>query len=214
MLEKWKQELELQRLGAPASRRLETANERLREGSRRDAGAPGNQAQHQAAVELRRRIEKYLDAGHGACWLRLPEIAALVVGALLHFDRQRYLLLAWCVMPNHVHALIETRELWPLDGVLHSWKSFTSHEAGKILRGAAGETPALPGSKRPHLAGEFWQREYLDRYVRNAEHYANVLAYIEENPVQAGLAKIKTDWPWSSARFRAPGSAGVPLAVA
>ena len=103
--------------------------------------------------------------------------------------------------------------------MLHSWKSFTSHEAGKILRRAAGRTPALPGSDGKHLAGregwrpagEFWQREYLDRYVRNAEHYANVLAYIEENPVKAGLAKIKTDWPWSSARFRAE-SAGVPPA--
>ena len=57
--------------------------------------------------------------------------------------------------------------------------------------------------------GDFWQREYLDRYVRNAEHYQAVIAYIEENPVKAELAKLKTDWPWSSARFRHPGSAGV-----
>jgi REP element-mobilizing transposase RayT len=213
VLEKSKQELELPRLGAPASRRHKTATDIPHETGQRDASAPRNEVERMRAVELRRRIEEYLDAGHGACWLRLPEIAALVEGALLHFDTQRYLLLAWCVMPNHVHALIETRESWPLDGVLHSWKSFTSHEAGKILRGAAGGTPVLPGSKRQRPAGEFWQREYLDRYVRNAEHYANVLAYIEENPVKAGLAKIKTDWPWSSARFRA-GSAGVPPAGA
>jgi hypothetical protein len=38
---------------------------------------------------------------------------------------------------------------------------------------------------------EFWQREYLDRYVRNAKHYATVLAYIEDNPVKAGLVKKK-----------------------
>jgi len=175
-----------------------------------------NRGRHSSRNRLAGR-QQYLDAGHGECWLRRPEIAALVEGALLHFDTQRYRLLAWCVMPNHVHALIETREGWPLDGVLHSWKSFTSHEAGKILRGAAGGTPALPGSKHQHLAGrerwrpagEFWQREYLDRYVRHAEHYANVLAYIEENPVKAGLVKIKTDWPWSSAQFRAAGSAGI-----
>src|SRR5947207_1926642 len=135
VLEKWKQELELSRLGAPASRRHKTANDGHHETGWRDASAPGNEDEPKRAVELRRRIEEYLDAGHGACWLHRPEIAALVEGALLHFDTQRYLLLAWCVMPNHVHALIETREGWPLDGVLHSWKSFTSHEASKILRG-------------------------------------------------------------------------------
>jgi len=96
-------------------------------------------------------------------------------------------------MPNHIHALIETQEGFPLADVLHSWKSFTSHKANELLR----------------RNGEFWQREYLDRYVRNAEHYEKVVAYIEENPVKAGLVRLKTDWPWSSARFRIPGSAGV-----
>jgi REP element-mobilizing transposase RayT len=154
---------------------------------RRDGGAP------RADVELRRRIEQYLDAGHGECWLRRPDIARLVEGALFHFDAQRYRLLAWCIMPNHVHALIETQEGFPLADVLHTWKSYTSHEANKLL----------------HRNGELWQREYLDRYVRNAEHYEKVVAYIEENPVKADMAKLKTDWPWSSAGFRVPGSAGV-----
>jgi hypothetical protein len=36
---------------------------------------------------------------------------------------------------------------------------------------------------------------YLDRFVRNAEHYEKVVACIEENPVNAGLAKLKTEWP-------------------
>ena len=89
------------------------------------------------------------------------------------------------------------REGFPLADVLHSWKSFTSRKAGKLVG----------------RSGQFWQREYLDRYVRNAEHYQAVVAYIEENPVKAGLAKVKTEWPWSSARFRATlGSAGVPPA--
>jgi REP element-mobilizing transposase RayT len=201
VLERWGLELGL---GALASRRREGEHEVLSESRRQDASAPSH------ATELRRRIEEYLDAGHGECWLRRPDIAALVEGALLHFDTQRYLLLAWCVMPNHVHALIETKEGWPLDGVVHSWKSYTSHEAGRIKRRAAGGTPALPvhqcrrlaAWERQRPAGEFWQREYLDRYVRNAEHYTKVVAYIEDNPVKAGLAKLKTDWPWSSARFR------------
>src|SRR6185369_9034500 len=60
----------------------------------------------EAAQAIRRRAEKYLDAGHGECWLRRPDIAALTENALLHFDEQRYRLLAWCVMPNHVHVMI------------------------------------------------------------------------------------------------------------
>jgi REP element-mobilizing transposase RayT len=147
-------------------------------------------------VELRRQLEQYLDAGHGECWLRQSSVALTVQNALLHFDEDRYRLLCWCIMPNHVHVLIETRAQFPLAGLLHSWKSFTGHEANKFLR----------------REGEFWQREYFDRYVRNAEHYESVIAYIEENPVKAGLSKIKTDWPWSSAKFRNPGSAAVPAA--
>jgi putative DNA methylase len=142
---------------------------------RQDAGDPrqrvGAAGEQQRQTELRRRVEEYLDAGHGECWLRRPAVATLVEDALRHFDGERYRLLAW-------------------------WKSFTSKKANRLL----GRT------------GEFWQREYLDRYVRDAGHYAAVIAYIEENPVKAGLAKLKTDWPWSSARFRALGSAGVPPA--
>lgn len=161
------------------------------------------QPETQRAIELRRRIEEYLDAGHGACWLHRPEIARLIEGAMFHFDPERYRLLAWCIMPNHVHALIETKEGFPLDEVLHSWKSYTSKEANKLV-----------GRRR-----EFWQREYLDRYVRHAEHYLAVLSYIEENPVKAGLAKLKTEWPWSSAKYRntpgsiTSGSAGVSPAI-
>jgi REP element-mobilizing transposase RayT len=145
------------------------------------------------SVELRRRVEKYLDAGHGTCWLRRSSIAQLVENSLLHFDGERYVLLAWCIMPNHVHVLVETKVGLPLASILQTWKSFIAHKANTLLS----------------RTGEFWQREYLDRYVRNAEHYERVVAYIEENPVKARLAKLRTEWPWSSAKFRCPGSAGV-----
>ena len=173
ILEKWKTQLE-----------LAAAN------GRQDAGTPGKNS-----AELHRRIEKYLDAGHGECWLRRNAVAQLTENALLHFDGQRYRLLAWCVMPNHVHAMIETHEGFPLPAVLHSWKSFIANQANKLLG----------------RHGEFWQREYSDRYIRNAEHYQQAVAYIEENPVKAGLVRLKTNWPRSSARFRSAntGSAGI-----
>ncbi len=198
VLEKWRQELGVvskRRPGAPAP--LPMSSPVLQQPyASKDAGASIGQPGPESirAIEFRRRIEEYLDAGHGECWLRQPEIARLVEDTLVLFDPKRYRLLAWCIMPNHVHALVETKEGFPLVDVLHSWKSFTSGEANKLLR----------------RRGEFWQREYLDRYIRNATHYENVVAYIEENPVKARLARFKTDWLWSSARFRARLGAPAP----
>ncbi|HOV21018.1 hypothetical protein [Ottowia sp.] len=60
-------------------------------------------------AHFRQGLEDQLDAGHGECLLREPALAQTVENALLHFDGQRYRLLAWVVMPNHVHALIETQ---------------------------------------------------------------------------------------------------------
>ena len=134
---------------------------------------------------LRRRvIESWLDSGYGSCSLRIPAIGELTQGALLHFDGVRYQLSAWVVMPNHVHVLAELKPDRLLPEVLHSWKSFTSKEANKIL------------GRR----GQFWQEEYFDRYIRNTRHYECAIRYIHENPVKAGLVARPEDWPYSSAR--------------
>jgi putative DNA methylase len=133
-------------------------------------------------AELQRRIADYLDAGHGECLLRDPRIAKIVEDALLHFDGERYRLLAWVVMPNHVHVLIETREGWPLAGLAHSWKGFVAHEANQLLG----------------REGAFWQREYHDRYIRNEKHLGFARNYIAQNPVKAHLCVNAEDWRWSS----------------
>ncbi len=133
------------------------------------------------------KVEALLDAGCGACWLSKPEIAHLVAGALRHFIGQRYELRAWVVMPNHVHAIV-----WPMPGctlsaILHSWKSFTSSQANKLL----------------HRTGEaFWQAESFDHWVRDDEECARLVAYVENNPVKAGFCQCPEVWPWSSARER------------
>ena len=72
------------------------------------------------------RLDRELDVGLGACWLKRPDIASLVEKALLHFDGERYRLLAWCLMPNHVHVVIEMIDGHSLSEVVGSWKSFTA----------------------------------------------------------------------------------------
>lgn len=133
--------------------------------------------------ELRRRVARYEDAGRGECHLRRPEIAALLRDALLRFDGERYRLLAWCVMPNHVHVLIKQARGFPLAEIVKSWKVFTAREANGILG----------------RSGQFWMREYHDRRIRDEAHMNRAIAYIENNPVKAGLCERQEDWQWSSA---------------
>ena len=135
---------------------------------------------------MRRRVEAYLDQGHGSCYLNNLDIAEMVQNALLFHDQKKYRLRAWVVMPNHGHMLCTPCTGYSLAQIMHSLKSFTSNEANKMLG----------------RAGRFWQKEYFDRYLRNARHYAKVLAYIENNPVKANLCEKPEDWPFSSARFR------------
>lgn len=117
------------------------------------------------------RMELWLDAGEGACYLRNPQIRRVVADALRHFDGSRYDLGAWCIMPNHVHVLVRPREGHTLSQVLHSWKSFTAHEINKLL----GRN------------GEFWQHESYDHIVRNPQVLWRIEQYIMNNPVAARI---------------------------
>jgi REP element-mobilizing transposase RayT len=151
---------------------------------RTELGLSGEEAaDHPRCAELRERIEKYADAGKGACWLRNTECAEIVENALLHFDGERYRLLAWCVMPNHVHVLLETVSGVPLGDIVHSWKSFSAKKCNEVLK----------------RTGTFWMPDYFDRYIRDAAHLRKATEYILENPVKAGLCADPADWPWSSA---------------
>ncbi len=135
----------------------------------------------------RRALDGALDRGHGGCLLRSPLAAAIVENAFLCFDGERYRLLAWVVMPNHVHCVIETTPAWPVYRVVQGWKSFTAK--------------AINGAMARH--GRVWQPEYFDRFIRDDVHLAAVIRYVEENPVKAGLVRNPSDWPFGSAAMRA-----------
>lgn len=118
--------------------------------------------------------------------LGIPRIARVVEASLLHFQGERYVLHAWCVMPDHVHSLVTSFPHHPLERVLHTWKSFTAHEANRML----------------HRSGPLWQREAFDQLVWSPDAFDKFLSYIEGNPVSAGLCARTHEWPFSSARYR------------
>ena len=131
-------------------------------------------------------IDGSLVGGHGTCWLRDPAVADLAQSALLHFDGQRYRLLAWCIMPNHVHVVVEPCAEHSLGAIVHSWKSFSANHANRLLA----------------RSGPFWDRDYFDRYIRDEGHLERTIYYVENNPVKAGLTAVSSAWPWSSRRLR------------
>ena len=143
--------------------------------------------------ERRTRIESWIDAGLGCCALRHPQLAEVLTESILRFDGQRYRLFAWCIMPNHVHVLIEQHA--SLASIVGSWKAYSGRWAMAHNRELGLNIPG------PTL----WMRDYWDRYIRDESHFMQARHYIEQNPVIVGLCAGPADWPWSSAGH-SPGS--------
>lgn len=154
--------------------------------------------------ERRKHIDQLMDNGLGSCVLRLKKCGEIMQSTLLHHDQQHYHLLAWCIMPNHVHVLIERLETRSIAQIVKSWKTFSSRGIRAYLKGLhADQEVGAPGNLNDILQYKsLWQRDYFDRYMRNEEHFHTTLAYIENNPVHAGLCKQAHHWPHSSASAR------------
>ena len=130
-------------------------------------------------------VDRELDqAQRGQLWLRDPRIAKIIEDALHQGEavQRLYALWAYVVMPNHVHVLLTPGE--PLERITKLLKGYTSRQANRIL-GRTGQ--------------RFWQEESYDHWVRNEQEFSRIVAYIEHNPVSAGLVPRPKDWPWSSA---------------
>jgi putative transposase len=140
-----------------------------------------------AFVAMDRLLDRVVS---GPLYLRRREIAEIVLEAPQDGQRRfgRYLLHAFVVMPNltnHVHLLVtpnvvSSRWLAPLKG-------FTGHRANELL-GRHGQA--------------FWQDESYDHLVRSVAQFDRIRAYIELNPVRAGLVAESGEYRWSSAGGR------------
>ncbi len=121
-------------------------------------------------------IEPALHAAKDPQPLSDPRIAEIVCKALKFFDGERYDLLAWSVMPNHVHALLTPRETYSLESIIQSWKTHTAKEANRILG----------------KSGTFWQEEYYDHIARDGNDLKHQVHYILRNPVSGNASQVWT----------------------
>jgi hypothetical protein len=95
---------------------------------------------------------------------------------MLRFDGSRYNIIAWCVMPNHVHVVIQPAPGFELPQILHSWKSFTATRANRML----------------NRIGDFWRAEYYDHLIRDEGELVHSIKYALANPANAGIEP----WDW------------------
>jgi putative transposase len=174
--------------------------------ARQPAGLTTAQFRERAHKQLFAAYDESLDADQSVRWLADPRIAALVRGSLYHLHAQKYGLLAYCIMPNHVHVLFVPFDMprspveveaaedvgeradgeSPLSSIMHSLKGYTAHEANRLLG----------------RSGSFWQHESYDHWVRDEDELERIVAYINANPVRAKLATQSHDWYWCSAHDR------------
>ena len=111
------------------------------------------------------RLQDWIDAGHGSCVLKIPEVRQIVESTLRHFDGIRYTLYAYVVMPNHVHVLFMPAEGFEIANILKSWKGYSG----------------LAINRRLGLTGPLWQKESWDTLVRSVEQFNAFRAYIRKN---------------------------------
>jgi REP element-mobilizing transposase RayT len=110
--------------------------------------------------------------------------AKLTISALQHYDGQRYLLLDFVVMPDHVHVILKpiVREgkCERLSAIMQSLKGYLARQINEL----AGRR------------GPLWQEETYDHVIRNMGDYEDRAAYILDNPRRRGLVGDGVKWPW------------------
>jgi REP element-mobilizing transposase RayT len=124
------------------------------------------------AERFTERMEAWLDAGHGSCVLRDPEVRKLVEQALTKFDSLRLDLDCAVIMPNHVHLVLKPR---PDENVF------------KVIGGMKGASARLCNALLGTIGQAFWMEDSYNRIVRDYDELRAFRDYIRTNPTKANL---------------------------
>ena len=129
-------------------------------------------------------FDTFLDSYQGGNhWLKQNEIAEIIKESLHYWHKKRYDLIAFTIMSNHIHFLIDT---WDTENYTASVTSAMQ----SIKRHTARQSNILLERE-----GQFWQNENYDHLVRNEREFTNIINYIVQNSVKAGLVTNWRDYP-------------------
>jgi putative transposase len=125
-------------------------------------------------------------------------MAELLIDVLRHYVRSRkFWIHDFVVMPNHVHILLTIQGDVNLEKTMQLIKGGFSFRAKRELG----------------FPGEVWQRGFSDVRIIDDLSLRQHRAYIDNNPVKAGLASVPEDYPYGTARLmmRKQSGAKAPL---
>ena len=119
-------------------------------------------------------------------WFAVAQHAGEVASRIPPFFREQQIeVLAYCVIPDHVHLVLEgVAETANLRDTVQRWKQRTGYD-WRVRHGA-----------------RLWQPGYHDRVLRSRDDTRAVVRYVLQNPVRAGLVRTPHEYPWiGSSRY-------------
>ena len=105
-------------------------------------------------------------------------------------DGVNYTLIAYTIMPNHVHLLIKTNTNINDENIGGKTMDYPLANTLRLLKGSTARKCNLL-LKRD---GPFWHHESYDHVVRDEKELFRIIEYILNNPVKVGLAKSSMNW--------------------
>jgi len=96
-------------------------------------------------------------------------------------ESKPFVLLSYCLMTNHVHLQIETKDIAP----------------GPIMK-MLNMRYALFFNKKYHFVGQLMQGRYRSEIIDSDRYQLEISRYIHLNPVKAGIVNHPAEYRWSS----------------
>ena len=110
-----------------------------------------------------------------------PAVAAAAVDVLRHHAAATSVpIYAWCVMPDHVHLILEASSTCDIVTFVGQFKNLAQREAWRL-----------------GIKGTFWQTSLWDHFLRGDERLEQVVEYVLNNPVRSGLVERWCDYQFS-----------------
>ncbi|MTB52265.1 transposase [Lewinella sp. W8] len=151
-------------------------------------------------IKFFQRMDAVMDCASGdGCVLGDPTVAGILFKYLLNLDGNGFSIVAFCIMPNHLHLLLSLgTQLYDKSGRLKSTELTEKeykplHEIMKGIKGGSARQINLYLGR----TGPLWQKDSYDRLIRDERSLQNSLGYILNNPVKAGIVENSSDYEFT-----------------